>query len=173
MLLTTVNALDEDMKRMKGAIRPTSRYRRCGCGQPFLHIYRVGYLCPACNTEPERYCIDLAWKGERYRICSLKGYPFKTYGRAFDLLSLVRAEIDSGTFDPSNYVSSEIKKFYASTLLDAFLKEKLKTTAPSYHSGYKKQVERAKQYLGNVDVREIRKKDIVKYLEYLKTLEKG
>jgi integrase len=70
-------------------------------------------------------------------------------------------------------VAAEARKFYASALLDEFLQDKLKSTAPSYHSGYKKQVERAKLYFGNSDVREIRKDDIIRYLAFLKKEKKA
>ena len=164
-----IACIEDNEKRMKVTIMPTSRCRKCSCGQPFQHFFRVGYFCPLCHSKPERFYIDLYWKGQRLRICSLKGHPFRTYGRAFDLLSLIQTEIDSDTFDPSKYVAAEAIKFYASTLLDVFLKYKLRVTAPSYHSGYQRQVQLAKQYFCNTHVREIKKNDSIKYLKFLKT----
>jgi integrase len=58
-------------------------------------------------------------------------------------------------------------------LLNEFLSYKLNYTAPSYRSGYKKQVERAKQHFQNRDIREVGKNDILNYLEFLKNQEKA
>ncbi|MDA8091900.1 MAG: hypothetical protein M0Z61_16975 [Nitrospiraceae bacterium] len=171
-LLAAVSSFCDD-GRLKGVIRPTSRFARCKCGQHFKHIFKIGYFCPDCGCFPMRYYIDLHWHGERHSICSdRQRKPFNEYGAAHNLLCSIQGEIDNGTFDPTKYVHSKTKKFFASTLLDQFLKKKLTAIAPSYRSGYKKQVFRAKQFFGNMDVREIRKKDIIQYLDFLKMLEK-
>lgn len=155
---------------MKGTIRPTARESKCPkCFKVFQHIMKVGYVCPECKTVPKKFVLDVPWKGRRPRICSDKqGQPLDTYRRADDLLTFIQTEIDNHTFDPTRYLSADARKYYASTLLEEFLADKLKSTAPSYRSGYKKQVKRATHYFGNSDVREIRKNDIVKYLEFLK-----
>ncbi|MGO9611409.1 MAG: tyrosine-type recombinase/integrase [Dissulfurispiraceae bacterium] len=160
---------------MKGIIRPTSRESKCPkCFKAFQHILKTGYICPDCQTVPKKLVIDVHWKGQRTRICSDKqGQPLDTYRRADDLLSNIKHEIDQHIFDPTRYLAAEGRKFYASPLLEEFLKDKLKSIAPSYRSGYKKQVERAKQHFGNLDVREIRKDDVVKYLEFLKKEQKA
>ncbi|MBM4147404.1 MAG: hypothetical protein FJ240_14215 [Nitrospira sp.] len=160
---------------MKGTIRPTARESKCPkCLKSFKHIIKIGYVCPDCKTVPQKFVIDIPWKGDRPRICSDKqGQPLDTYRRADDLLTHIQIEIASHTFDPSRYVAAETGKYYSSSLLEEFLQDKLKSTAPSYRSGYKKQVERAKQYFGNSDVREIRKDDVFKYLEFLKKEKKS
>ena len=165
-----LSSFEREDKKMNVTIRPTSRESKCPrCFKAFHHIIKIGYICPACQTVPKKFVIDVHWKGQRARICSDKqGQPLDTYRRAADLLSNIRHEVDRHIFDPTKYIAAEGRKFYASTLLEEFLQDKLKSIAPSYHSGYKKQVERAKQHFGNSDVREIRKDDIVKYLEFLK-----
>lgn len=166
----TQAAIDEDEKRTKGTIRPTSRFRKCSkCHQPFLHIFKIGYFCATCDNKPGRYCIDLHWKGQRYRICSdRQRKPLDKYGPAFDQLSVIRGEIDNGTFNPAKYVPTLRKQFYASTLLNEFLEDKLKCIAPSYRAGYKKQVARHKDHFGDTDVKEIETDDFFTYLEFLK-----
>ncbi|MGO9613908.1 MAG: tyrosine-type recombinase/integrase [Dissulfurispiraceae bacterium] len=169
-----ITCLEQDMAMMKGVLRPTARYARCSkCRQPYLHIFKFGFVCVPCNTHPKGFLIDLHWEGHRYRICSHRGKPFDKYGPAFNLLSIIQGEIDDGTFDPSKYAPAEAKKFNAGTLLDVFLQEKLKVIAPSYRSGYKKQVKLQKQLFRNLDVRETKKKDSVAYLQFLKTQKKA
>ncbi len=113
-------------EKMKGAIRPTSRYRNClGCGKSFVKIPKLGYICPACNIKPHRFYIDLWWKGHNYCICSDKtGQPLDSYERTRRLQAHIQTEIDGHTFDPTRYVKGEIQKFYFENLIVKWLREK-------------------------------------------------
>ena len=160
---------------MRTTIRPTSRESKCPkCSKVFQHIVKIGFICPDCQTVPKKFVIDVHWRGGRDRICSDKyGKPLDSYQRANDLLSHVKLEIENHSFDPSKYAATDTKKFYTSILLEEFLQRKRGSIAPSYIGGYKKQVNRAKHFFGNSDVREIRKRDLFQYLEFLKNEEKS
>jgi len=154
---------------MKGTIRPISRQRKCPkCGRPFQHVPKLGYICADCKTVPNRFYIDLHWKGKRPRICSdMQGQPLDTYDRALNLPARIQHEIDNHSFDPSRYVVSDQKKFWASTLLDEFLAYKADSLAPSYVKDFKRYVRAAKEFFKTSDVRDIRKYDIIAYKKFL------
>lgn len=159
---------------MKGTIRPISRQRRCPkCKELFKHLKKIGYICPECKTTPNRFYIDLHWNGSRPQICSDKhGQPLDSYQRALNLLALIQHDIDNKSFDPSKYISSEQKNFWASTLLDRFFADKLKRIAPSHIKTYERLVCFHKEFWGTTDVREIRKAQIKEYLEWLESMQR-
>jgi integrase len=91
----------------------------------FQHIKKVGYICPACRTVPNRFYIDLWHDGKRVRLFSDKtGQVLDTYQRAQTLLSHIRYEIQHHTFDSSKYISSDVKRFLFEEQIEDFLKEK-------------------------------------------------
>jgi hypothetical protein len=171
-------------EKMKGSIRPISRQRKCpACNKPFQHIQKLGYLCPSCKTTPNRFFIDLFYNGQRIQICSDKtGQALDSYQRALKLQSHIQTEIDNHVFDSTKYIKSELKEFYIMTLIDRFLKFKgiirsngelnrendNSTIAPSYRKDYKRMLYIAKGYFKTLDVRELRKRHITDYHEYLK-----
>lgn len=161
--------LREEIKMMKGNIRPISRQRRCAkCGQGFIEIPKHGYICKDCGTTPNRFLIDLYWNGQRCSVCSDKaGMALDTYHRAYKLLSHIQTEIDNRVFDPTKYVKSEQKEFYVNALLDRFLQNKIDSIAPSYKKDYIRIVNIAKDFFKIKDVRELRKLDITNYKEHL------
>jgi integrase len=110
------------------------------------------------------------WNGERPRVCSDKqGQTLDTYQRALNLLSKIQHEIDNHIFDPSKYISTDIKKFWTSTLLEKFLNDKIEFIAPSYIKDYRRYIEAAKEFFKTVDIREIRKYDIHEYRKFIET----
>lgn len=165
----------KEEQKMKGNIRPISRQKRCPkCHKPFIHIQELGYICPNCKTVPNRFFIDLYWKGKRHYICSDKqGQPLDTYERALRLLSHIRYEIDNHIFDPSRYVAGDLKKYLFESQIIQFLKgkemEEIKgNISPSY-------IDSLKNYIFNYylpffkgrDVRDIRSPDIKEFYHQL------
>ena len=161
--------LREEMKMMKGKIRPISRQRRCPkCKQSFIEIPKHGHICKDCGTAPTRYLIDLYWNGQRCSVCSDKaGMALDSYQRAYKLLSHIQTEIDNHVFDPTKYVKSEQREFYVNGLLDRFLQHKTGSIAPSYKKDYARMVNIAKDFFRVKDIRELRKLDITSYKEHL------
>jgi len=151
---------------MKGTIRCKGKCPKCE--GMFQHIKKVGYICPACRTVPNRFYIDLWHAGKRIRLFSDKtGQVLDTYQRAQTLLSHIRYEIQHHTFDPSKYVKSEAKEYWTTTLLDKFLDFKLDSIAPSYKNDYKRMTETVRQFFGTKDVREIRKLDVSDFKNHI------
>ncbi|MBF0466880.1 MAG: site-specific integrase [Nitrospirae bacterium] len=158
---------------MKGTIRPIGRQSKCpNCNIPFEHVVKLGYICKKCRVTPTKFCIDISWSGKRVRIYADKqGMPLDTYQRAINLQSKIQYEIDNHIFDIAQYSKADLKKYWAITLLDHFYEGKIKSVAPSYIRAYGIHVRRHKEFFKNIDVREIRKIDIINYKEHLQTLE--
>ncbi|MEO5360578.1 MAG: tyrosine-type recombinase/integrase [Nitrospirota bacterium] len=151
---------------MKGSIRVKGKCPNCG--ESFAHVKKLGYICVKCRTTPRKFYIDLSWNGKRIRLfCDKTGQAIDSYQRALNLQATIQHEIDSHTFDSSRYVKAELVKFWASTLLDQFLEAKLKTVAPSYAKDYRLHVKRHKDFFKTADVRELRKIDIINYVQSL------
>ena len=167
--LTYLLEINGKEKKMKGCIRPISRQMRCPkCGKKFQHFPKFGYVCFECQTKPDRFYIDIFWQGSRKSVCSDKqGIALDSYDRAFNLLSTIQGEIDNHTFDPSRYVASDLKHFWASTLLSKFEEEKKPSLAPSYVKDFERYILAAKEFFDNKDVREIRKKDLVEFKKFV------
>jgi len=154
---------------MKGVIRPISRQPNCpACNKKFQYIQKLGYACPTCKTSPKRFRIDIHFSGKRYFICSDKqGQALDSFQRALKLQSHIQTEIDNHTFDPSKYIKAEQKEYYVMNLCDKFLNFKIDSLAPSYQKDYKRMITLAKDYFKTIDVREIRKIDVINYKEHL------
>lgn len=167
-MLTPAAKIDNTLS-MKGSIRTKEVCPRCRgkfSGSPLS--------CPVCLTHPERFFIDLYHKGYgRIKVYSDKqGHPLDSHLRASRILETIRYEMDSHTFDPLKYVAADLKKFWATTLLDKFLSKKLPMIAPSYQKNYETMNGIAKSFFGIKDVREIRKVDIYDFHEYLQKRKK-
>src|SRR4030042_5613535 len=154
---------------MKGKVRVPLRNLACPkCGDCFEDIGKKGYVCPNCLTQPDRYYLDIHFQGKRVRVfCDKQGIPLDSYERAFDLLAHINYEISDHSFDPSKYVRSEQKEFYACTQLVRYEAYKIDSLAPSYQTDFKRYVGIAKEFFGTRDIREIRKIDIINYQNYL------
>lgn len=165
--LETLRMLLERNQAMRGEGRIRAKGRCPICGQKFTEIPGVAYICPEHKTTPEKLYVDLPWKGRRIRIFSDKtGQVLDSYGRASTALKGVNWEIMNHTFDPLRYIKAEASKFWAVNLLDRFQKDKLSEIAPSYQRGYKRMILIAKEFFKIQDVREIRKIDIINYVDH-------
>jgi integrase len=171
--LTDIGAISyllaEENEIMKGTIRPKGK---CPiCQNKFTEIKKLGFICTAHQTTPQRFYIDLSHEGQRLRLFSdRQGQLLDSYQRALGLLSRVNNEIENKTFDLTNYLKSELEKYYISELLEKFLELKLtgnKPIAPSYVRHYRRYVGIAKEHFGTKDVRDIRKIDIINYHSYV------
>lgn len=152
---------------MKGDGTIRARGKCPVCGYSFSEIKGVAFVCLQHKTVPSKLYVDLFWKGQRIRIYSDKtGQVLDTYDRANTVLKTIRSEIESHTFDPQRYIKADVTKFRASNLLDRFLKDKLKEIAPSYERAYKRAVLIAKEFFGVQDVRDLRKLDVINYLNH-------
>ncbi len=152
---------------MKGAIRAKGH---CPvCQGSFTEVKKLGFICPSDKTTPQRFFIDLFYRGQRIKLYSDKqGQVLDSYQRALNLLAHINVEIKNHSFDPSHYIKQEREKFYVVNLLDKFLSHKLDSLAPSYRHVYKLYTGYAKAFFKATDIRDLRKLDIVNYLEYLK-----
>ena len=65
------------------------------------------------------------------------------------------------------YIKSEVREYWATTLLDKFRDDKLDSLAPSYKKDYSRMTELCKRFFGTKDVREIRKPDIRNFKSHL------
>lgn len=138
------------------------------CAGKFSEVKKLGFVCPTCKTVPSRYYIDLFYQGKRIRLFSDKqGQPLDTYQRALNLLAHINHELKNYTFDPTQYIKSELQQFWVSTLLERFISYKLEHIAPSYQKKYERMAELAKTFFTTKDVREIRKLDIINYQTHL------
>jgi len=161
---------------MKGVIRPISRQKKCSaCNAAYVRQDKKGFVCPndPNHKRPTRFQIEIynTEKKKTDYVCSDKqGLPLDSYERALNLLAIINVEMERHTFDVSNYVKSELSKYYVCNLLDRFLTEKLKETAPSYEKDYKRYVRIAKKYWKIKDVRTITKQNIREYREHCLSL---
>ncbi len=155
-------------KKMVGKIRTKEK---CPvCQKPFVHVPKLGFLCPAHKTTPKRFFVDLYWK-KQIRIYSDKqGQPLDSYHRALNLQGRITYEVENHTFDASKYLRSEMEEFYVSNLLDKFENRKLPSLAPSYQKDYRLMVRRAREFFGLKDIRELKKMDLIEYKEHLERL---
>ena len=155
---------------MKGKIRVPFRNLACPkCGDFFEDIGKKGFVCPNCLTQPDRYYLDVHFRGKRVRVfCDKQGVPLDSYERAFDLLAHINYEIGDHSFDPSRYVKLEQKEFYVMNLCERFLAYKIASIAPSYQKDYKRMINIAKDYFKTTDIRDLQRKIyIINFKEYL------
>ncbi len=156
----------ESEEKMQGSIRAKGN---CPvCLNKFIEVKRFGYICSEHKTVPNRFFVDLFYRGQRIRIFSDRhGQPIDTYQRASDLLNHINYEIKNYSFDPTKYVKQQLEKYYVANLLEKFLASKIETLAPSYKKDYVRYIRIAQGFFGVMDVRELRKVDLVNYKEYL------
>lgn len=161
------------MSNGHGVIRVSDSQKCLKCGGSFKRVILKGvnslaFRCPDCLTVPVRYYLDIHNSGIRIRVFSDKqGRPLDSLSRAVDLLSHIKYEIETHIFDSSKYQKSEQKAFYASIKLHEYLEYKIKFLAPSYQADFRRYVERAKDFFKTMDVREIRRIDLINYQAYL------
>lgn len=116
---------------------------------------------------PEKFFVDMSWKGDRIRVFSDKtGKPLDSYVRADEVRDSISNEVKTHSFDPLKYIKAEASKFWAVNLLERFQKDKTKAIAPSYRRNYSRGIMIARAFFKTKDVRDIRKLDIINYIDY-------
>ena len=161
--------------KMKGTIRPAPRHRTCDCGASFKLVNaKLGYICKKCRAMPRRFTIDLYFSGKRIYVYSDKqGQPLDTYARALKLHSHIQTQIEAHTFDPRDYIKSEIEQFFFSTRIREWFitKEaelKRGNLAPATLKTYRIYTENyLKPFFGDKDIRELRTYDIERFYHSL------
>jgi integrase len=149
---------------MSGNIRTQKRCPRCEQKFP------KELVCPTCQTRPSRYYIDLWHNGQRLNIFTDPyGYPLDSYARTEQLLSTIRHQIGSGSFDPKEYVAKELRQlqfeFYAQSWLDRLEQERLSRA-------YLKEVKRYTRsyfipFFQRTNIRDIREGKILDFKRWL------
>lgn len=95
------------------------------CYKPFTKDDKKGYFCPDCLTHPERYLVDLFFKGERIRrATTLDGKTLRSFADAHGLLRQAQNEIDAHKFDPSKWKAKDRIDFRFSYQIDRWYREK-------------------------------------------------
>ena len=122
-----------------------------------------GMMCPIHQTKPNRYFVQLYDKTIQKRVniyTDSQGHPFLVYGQADRILTKIRAEKDSGMFDPSRYVSQKLKPLRFKNWSEVWLQKKeievergLK--APSYIKAVRVYVRKLQNFFGDTDIRDI------------------
>ncbi|RMG58192.1 MAG: site-specific integrase [Deltaproteobacteria bacterium] len=165
---------DENIElSMKGRIRTKEVCPICGGDfKQTLH----GLWCEKCKTKPNRYFIDLGkYRGKRIRIYSdTNGAPLDSYARAHRLLETIRHELDTGTFNPKDYIKRELRAFWFEERLNDWITVKEKEVeqgaiAPSYLRELKRYADRylLSFFARTDDVREINEAKINLFLRSL------
>jgi integrase len=150
---------------MKGNIRTKEK---CPvCQKPFSSIPKAGLICTEHLTTPNKFYLDVSWKGQQKIFSNKRGEILDSFSRALEVQLQVTREIEDKTFDPKKYRRQEIEKFFTSILLGAFLSRKLSEISPSNVASYKIIMNRAIDHFGIRDVREIRKLDLIHFKEWL------
>ncbi|MBF0520554.1 MAG: tyrosine-type recombinase/integrase [Nitrospirae bacterium] len=171
--------LDEtEGDKMPGTIRTK---QSCPvCSKPFIHLQKVGIICPQHRTIPTKYFVDLSYKGQRLKIySSRKGETLDSYSKTNETLEHIRYEVRNHTFDPSKYVKSEMRGYLFSHQTHLFIREKedeeIKgSIAPTYIGNLKNYFNQYfLPYFADMDVREIKTQTIREfYMQLPKRAEK-
>lgn len=150
---------------MKGGVYTKEKCPVCG-GK--FERYDAGLICPTHQTKPDRYFVQLYDKTIQKRInlyTDSQGHPFLAYEQADRILTKIRAEKDSGTFDPTRYVSQKLKPLRFKNWSEMWLQKKeieaqkgLK--APSYIKAVRVYVHKLQSFFGDGDIRDIGSKAI-------------
>jgi integrase len=123
----------------------------------------LGYKCPRHLTTPDRFRISLYHHRRLFIYSNKQGRILDSYIDAVELLKQINAELDAGKFDSSKYVRMEQSQFWVSRLADVFWKEKKDKLRPSYQADFKRMLDRASNFFGPLDVRELRKPQIIDF----------
>lgn len=128
----------------------------------------------------DNFLIDLHWKGERIRLCSDRdGNPFYSERQANRILERVNSEIDSGEFNPKNYVRRELKALRLDTYATAWLgRQRLRLEAGEISHGYFREIRATVNnhlipHLGTRDIRSMNKGHLDDFLVKLQVSSKS
>jgi integrase len=95
------------------------------CRKPFKKDNKKGFFCPDCLTHPERYLIDIFYKGERIRrATTLDGKTLRSFADAHGLLRHAQNKIDAHKFDASKWKAKDRIDYRFFYQIDRWYKEK-------------------------------------------------
>lgn len=137
------------------------------CGQKFERG-KDDILCVRHQTRPKKVFIRLYSKeaGRHINIYSdPRRNPFSSYEQANRILTVIRAEIDASSFDPSRYVAQKLRPLQFRTWSSNWLQGKetqveKKTISPSYVKELRRFVSILQNYFQNTDIRDIGTKKV-------------
>jgi len=159
-------------------------------GLPMAGKIRTDELCPKCKgkfedtgkilecpehlTTPSRYYLDLHYKAPKKKGIRLKirrdrsGKYIDSYARAKFESARIAMEIEEKKFDPTCYSGQNYKKYIFNNFIQYWLKYTLKTLAPSSQVKRKQIINKhLMPHFKGWDIRDIKKIDLVQYLELL------
>lgn len=171
--LRILKRLDE-LAQLTGTAESRVRIRtkeKCPkCGRKFQET-PLGLLCPKCITTPRRYYVYLSWKGRKIKVYSFRdGQPLSSWEMAKRARELISHEIESGTFDPSRWVKSDVRKFLVSTLIEEYLKAKEDLSPLGYNAKRSWLTNYILPHFGSMDVRDLRGYHLADLYERLKEI---
>ncbi len=128
----------------------------------------LGLICLKCKTVPRRFYIYLSWKGRKLKIYSFRdGQPLSSWELAKRAQELITHEIESGIFDPSRWVKSDLRDYFFSVRLEDYLSRKARELKPSALKVKRIWLKKALEVIGDMDVREIRAAHIERFKQVL------
>ena len=138
------------------------------CGKAFTQT-PLGFLCLRCHTVPRRFYVYLSWKGRKIKIYSFKdGQPLSSYELARRACEIITHEIELGAFDPSRWVSSDVRKYLFETQWKRWMDLKAaqvqrKELSPGYFAQLKSYEKHVLAFFRGKDIREIKKADMTDF----------
>ena len=164
---------DNNPLTMKGKIRTKEVCPKCD--SKFSLSNKIGFVCSKCLTFPKKYFVDLYEKGYgRLKVYSDKqGHSLDSHQRAARVLEAIRYEIDQHSFDPSKYISGDLKNFLFERRVCKWYQSKLKEVekgnlAGSYTRKIKCYIDMYYMpFFKALDVRDIRTYHIDQFYEQL------
>jgi integrase len=152
---------------MKGTVRAKDRCPKCGGAFQLQFVANDPELiCPGCLTRSSRPFVDIHHEGERMKLYSDRtGRLFESARHAWRTLEGIRREIDEHAFDRSKYVKREIRDMLVKNQLDDWVKS-CKDLKPNSLKIKRRFVNKyIEPELGGMDIRDLRKARVIKYLD--------
>ena len=155
---------------MKGVIRTREKCAYCGGKFEEGWIGRERDLVCSCGRTPRTYYVYLYWNGDHKIVNDKQGNQLKSYFQANRLLERIRSEIDSKTFDITEYKQATKKQFNARKLIRKWYKGKVKkglapTTLKDYRGYIRRYFSPSCQKQNIEDCREIRTYHITNFFD--------
>jgi len=167
------NNLSGESLPMAGKIRTDELCPKCN--GKFQDTGKI-FICPKHLTTPSRYYLDLHYKAPKKKGIRLKirrdrsGKPLDSYARCQFEASRIALEIEEKKFNPNLYIKNQYKKYIIDNLIWRWY-ERIKPDLAS-SSRERREIMINKFHLpffAGVDIRDIRKDDILEYWQDLKS----
>jgi len=172
LLLKAQVSENSEKSKTRVHIRPKpSRCPRCGRG--FIEVRNLGFVCPKCGNLPGRFYLDFTWQKRRIRIFSFKdGTVLSSYELALKAQKVIEYEIAQRTFDPTKWVTADVKLFLIENYFQRWLDYCQKRLKPGTIVERKRIFENhILPFFESRDIRDIRAAHILDFYNHL--TEKG